>query len=381
MIRKWGNDGQLRGAVFEALVRHWAIVAGYVPIDFPVPPPGDQQLYGLNGLPMVHGLGEGHNADVLLEYPVRLALSPHTRLLIECKGYAGTIGLPIVRGALGLRTDINAFRQLTGPELLRRQVARRPAASPIRHPYYHIAVASLFGFSDPAQSYAAAHHIELLDYAGLPILGQLAETVSTLSVDRFRPENDAAIAADAEAQSLPELASTALSAALEAGDFGLLTRAFREHHLDRAPGIGDFERIFGIANPIRFAYTATLANGLHVHMLATRALPLALLNNGQQAGPDLAFRVFYDKGETETWWLEIDGIRLEFSLPRVLLNVWKETPDVPRGALRIKDQYFRQIDIVGPLETADGRKIIRHLVGVLDRQFFLRAMRDAGIGD
>lgn len=379
MPTRWGNDGQLRGAVFEALVRHWAAAAGYAPIDIPVPPLGERQLYGLNGLPMVHGLGEGHNADVLLEYPVRLALTPHMRLLVECKGYGAAVGLPIVRGALGLRTDINAFRQLSDAELQRRAAARRPAGNPERHPYYHVAVASLFGFSEPAQSYAAAHHIELLDYSGLPLLGGLAEIVSGLKVDRFRPPDDGGNGEGPD-RGFPDLVRQGLTLGLENGNFNAVEETLRRQQV-AVPGLDELERIFGIASRVRTAYSATLANGLHVHMLAARALPAHLLNDEQRQGNELTFRIYYDKGRTETWWLEIGGVRLEFSLPRVLLSMWRSAPDIRRGALRIKDEFFRQIDIAGPFETMDGRRVVRHVVGVLDREFFLRALRDAGMTD
>ena len=61
---------------------------------------------------MIQGLGEAHNADVLLEPPVQTPFFSRTRLLIECKDYRQKVGLNTIRSALGLREDINHFEIL-----------------------------------------------------------------------------------------------------------------------------------------------------------------------------------------------------------------------------------------------------------------------------
>lgn len=96
-----GTNAGLRGAVFEVLVKDLALRSGYRPIAEGAK---ELQLFTLGTLPMVHGLGEGHNADVLLSYPFRMALTPEMRLLIECKVYQARVGLDTIRtpSALGL---------------------------------------------------------------------------------------------------------------------------------------------------------------------------------------------------------------------------------------------------------------------------------------
>jgi hypothetical protein len=390
---RWGNSGQLRGAVFEALVRHWAVTAGYVPVKIPdarhPEPKDDAQLFDLHGLPMVHGIGEGHNADVLLEYPVRLALTPKLRLLIECKGYNGRVGLPVIRGAVGLRADVNAFRQLSNDELAERRLTRRPPRTPQQFPHYHLAVASLFGFSDPAQSYAAAHHIELLDYSGLPILGNIARVVSRMQVAAFSPGEVAPVELDGNAFEedgepvLPAVVSTALSAALDSGHFEDVVETLARAGVPRdRPGIQDLERVFGAASSVRASYTATLANGLHFHMLARRPVSIdwRLGRRSRLRDADLEFEIYYDQRETRSWHLAVGGLRLEFALPRVLLNAWRRGRDQQAEAAIMKDEHFRRVDIVGPVETTpNGRPQIRHLVGILNPDFLRRALRAAGV--
>src|SRR5262249_11696861 len=146
------------------LVKRLATAAGFRPARFPSV---DRQLYERARLPMIHGLGEGHNADVLLDYPFQMAMTPPMRLLIECKGYQKGVGLEVIRSVVGLRLDLNAFRQLTDDELNYRERIKRPSRRPTSFPNYNLAVASLLGFSQPAQAFAATHHIELLDYSDL----------------------------------------------------------------------------------------------------------------------------------------------------------------------------------------------------------------------
>lgn len=387
----------MRGAVFEALVQHWAISAGYVPVPIPTaahPATGDSQLFDLHGLPMVHGLGEGHNADVLLDYPIRLALTPKLRLLIECKGYGSRVGLSVIRGALGLRTDINLFRQISDVELRERQLARRPPRAPAQFPHYHVAVASLFGFSEPAQSYAAAHHIELLDYSGLPILGGIADVVKSLTVARFYitdPEEEGAVDDNEEdgdeevrETSLASAVSRALLDALKARNFDVLQESVRRAEIsETSPGVNDLERIFGMAQSVRAAYTATLANGLHFQLLARQPLSAEIFANHINAADGAVnFEIYYDRRETKTWRLVFGGHTLEFSLPRVLLNAWRRGGEQGVDALRIKQGHFRRIDIVGPFSaTEQGRPLIRHIVGKLDVEFLRRALDAAGVRD
>lgn len=397
MLIRPGNNGQLRGAVFEALVQHWAISAGYVPVVAPTLPPApsdDPQLFDLHGLPMVHGLGEGHNADVLLEYPIRLALTPKLRLLIECKGYGSRVGLSVIRGALGLRTDINLFRQLSDDELRERQLTRRPPRAPAQFPHYHVAVASLFGFSEPAQSYAAVHHIELLDYSGLPILGGIADVVKSLAVARFYitdPEEEMEFESveedgeeDSRETSLGSTVSKGLLDALRARDFSVLQQALRRAEMSgTSPGVNDLERIFGMAQSVRAAYTATLANGLHFQLLARQPLSAGVLADHINAADGAVnFEIYYDRRETKTWRLVFGAHTLEFSLPRVLLNAWRRGGEQGIDALRMKQGYFRRIDIVGPFSVNEqGRPLFRHLVGQLDQGFLRRALRAAGVQD
>lgn len=153
------------GKAFELLVKHLLLNLGFTSV------PSDD-LYIFDGAPgqMIQGLGEAHNADVLLEPPVQTPFYSKTRLLIECKDYRHKkVGLNTLRSALGLREDINHFDVLDLTELsARRRQQRRGTVPHFGRCSYQVAVASYNGFTAQAQEFAATHRIPLIEFNQLP---------------------------------------------------------------------------------------------------------------------------------------------------------------------------------------------------------------------
>ena len=126
------------GKAFELFVKRILIHIGFSEVV-------SDGLYIYDGAPgqMIQGLGEAHNADVLLEPPVQTPFYSKTRLLIECKDYRKKISLNVVRSALGLREDINNFNivdmanwQLTAAKIveqIHRFLIDIPTKSQLRH--------------------------------------------------------------------------------------------------------------------------------------------------------------------------------------------------------------------------------------------------------
>ncbi len=79
------------GKAFELFVKRLLINVGFVKVSSD----GIFVFDGTSGQ-MIQGLGEAHNADVLLEPPVQTPFFYKTRLLIECKDYKRTVGLDVV---------------------------------------------------------------------------------------------------------------------------------------------------------------------------------------------------------------------------------------------------------------------------------------------
>lgn len=152
------------GKAFELFVKHILINIGFSDVK-------SDGLYIFDGAAgqMIQGVGEAHNADVLLEPPVQTPFYSRTRLLIECKDHRRKVGLDTVRGALGLREDINHFDIVDVNRLLarRRQNRSGPVYDYERYTY-QTAVASLSGFTVQAQEFAASHRIPLLEFDRMP---------------------------------------------------------------------------------------------------------------------------------------------------------------------------------------------------------------------
>ena len=71
-----------RGKAFEIIVKNFLIGIGFSEVR-------SDKLYIYDGSAgqMIQGLGNAHNADVLLEPMVQTPFYTPTRLLIECKDY------------------------------------------------------------------------------------------------------------------------------------------------------------------------------------------------------------------------------------------------------------------------------------------------------
>ncbi len=152
------------GKAFEILVKRILVNIGFSEVR-------SDGLYIYDGAPgqMIQGLGEAHNADVLLEPPVQTPFYSKTRLLIECKNYRTKISLNVVRSALGLREDINNFNIVDMDELMTRRQQNRRTTPPVFDRYsYQVAIAALAGFTTQAQKFAATYRIPLIEFNKLP---------------------------------------------------------------------------------------------------------------------------------------------------------------------------------------------------------------------
>ena len=148
------------GIAFEILVKRILISVGFSEVQ-----PDGTYIYDGSSGQMIQGLGEAHNADVLLEPPVQTPFLNKIRLLVECKDYKRKVGLDVVRDALGLREDVNHFELVDANELLSRKTQRRQGIINFHERYsYQVAIASMSGYSIQAQKFAATHRIPLIEF-------------------------------------------------------------------------------------------------------------------------------------------------------------------------------------------------------------------------
>ena len=177
------------GKAFELLVKHILLHIGFSEVR-------SDGLYVYDGPPgqMIQGLGESHNADVLLEPPVQTPFYSKTRLLIECKDYKSKVGLNVVRSALGLRDDINNFNMVDMNELIARRQQNRRAIPPIFDRYsYQVAIAALSGFTLPAQKFAEAYRIPLIEFNKLPFWTDFCQALGYDNLNYYSKKNNACV--------------------------------------------------------------------------------------------------------------------------------------------------------------------------------------------
>lgn len=170
------------GKAFEILVKRILINVGFSEVY-------SDGLYIFDGAPgqMIQGLGEAHNADVLLEPPVQTPFYSRTRLLIECKDYRTKIGLNTIRSVLGLREDINHFDIVDINELnARRAQNRRGMVYSYERYSYQVAVAALNGYTLPAQKFAVTYRIPLLEFDRMPFWGDFCNMIGYRNLQHNR---------------------------------------------------------------------------------------------------------------------------------------------------------------------------------------------------
>ena len=167
------------GKAFEIFVKRLLINVGFREVK-------SDGLFVFDGSPgqMVQGLGEAPNADVLLEAPVQTPFLHKTRILIECKDYNKKVGLNIVRSALGLREDINHFEMVDVNELSERMSQRRRGIiETFDRCTYQVAIASMEGYTIPAQKFAATHRIPLIEFDKMMFWSEFKEIVEQISIN------------------------------------------------------------------------------------------------------------------------------------------------------------------------------------------------------
>ncbi|RKD99848.1 PDDEXK family nuclease [Marinifilum flexuosum] len=149
----------LKGALLEYIIRNLLKNCGFSNVIA-----DDVYSFERGGLFYINGKGAAHDADIIMNPPIQMPFSYPTQLIFECKAYGATVGLPIVRNALGLRNDINDFEIVTEDSLLGRQNNRRADyAIEIRNRYlFQVGVATINEFSKPAIEFATNNKIPLL---------------------------------------------------------------------------------------------------------------------------------------------------------------------------------------------------------------------------
>ncbi len=155
------NKQQARGYLLEIVLSKLIEVNGYevirehnIPYEYSMPYEEQEIVSKPNGL-NVRGRGGYHQFDTLGTFKITPPFVYPLRLFVEAKCYKSTkVGIDRVRMGVGVLNDINT--NYATVDLSTEQLS-------IKRYQYHYAIFSTSGFSKPAQRYAIAHKIHLID--------------------------------------------------------------------------------------------------------------------------------------------------------------------------------------------------------------------------
>lgn len=294
----------LKGYAFEYFVRHFLISCGFKPVK----EEGDIIFNNGTGT-MIQGLGQCHNADVLMEPPIQTPFYAPSRILVECKCHGKKIGLPTVRGLLGLRSDINNFDIVTPKILKSRRNLRRNELNLFKYTrcQYQVALATNSEVTYTAQEFSNIHRIPLILFTS-----SLFDEINT-----HLSEIDDMILSHFETEVIIEY--------------------FRQPKDREIP-----QKISGFVECVE-----DLSKRINIGILDNGML-LFLLEGYER---DEQFPQFADgftlhwTNENDLWVLSSQNTTYYFELPKELIKIWISSDNQKSGALSLKDKYFRNIVI------------------------------------
>ena len=290
---------KLKGKIFEYFMKNLLEGCGFTPVR-------SDGLIVYNGSAgqMIHGLGQAHNADVLMAPPMQTPFYHNTNLLIECKCHGEQLGLPIVRNVLGLREDINNFDIITPAILNARKNyhSKTPKLFPFDRHIYQVAIASITGFTRPAIEFAKVHRIPLISFAEGELFAPLREFIEFIDSSSFSES--------------------------------------------------DWEDILhGLYNDIDeieyfFDYVEDLKLRVRIGLLENGTILFLCQDYNNKKGTDISSNNFtLHWGDIRNHWtLKNNNLNYYFELPKEMMMEWeKETENIKESALRIKETYFPKV--------------------------------------
>lgn len=306
----------VKGKLFEYFVCKLLLACGFKQVD-------KDGLLIFDGRPgtMIQGLGQAHNADVLLEPPFQTPFYFSTRLLVECKCYSNTIGLSVIRNAFELREDINNFDIVTEEILQNRKSAytTKRTCYLIKRYSYQVAVASFSGFKSTAIPFAQTHRIPLISFSESKLFHKIRNSIREVE-EKANGDEDFA---------------------------KFILRYIAEHQYERCESyeINYQDYVFRtfIEEIKRFQeriVIGLLEEGTILFMIKNEQDNLyQKQNNSYKDGCEI-----YWSNEVDAWELRDGQQSYSFELPKEIYQKWIESADEQRkAALQIKQDYFSQI--------------------------------------
>jgi len=316
----------IKGALFEYVIRKLLMKSGFVSVI-----PDDFFIFKKGNLTMINGRGAAHDADVLLEPPIQMPFTYPSRLNFECKAYNKTVGLPVIRNALGLRYDLNEFEITTREQLLARKNNRRIslAVDNRQRFYYQIGVASIEKFSKPAIEFAANNKIPLI------------------SLRWFLPNNVCDKFHEIDSDYIETIDSEILVTI-----FDFLKKDSEYTNIQHIiPGENLFSEIIGAVHEYENRVLIGLLESGDLLLLYSKQVDAK--GRLLQAQKSLRTQFHYSSNQPDVWRLTIDIngdigeeiCEFEFRLPQNIVNIWKQQNYDRQAAIKLKEERFSRVFI------------------------------------
>lgn len=323
--------GNIKGALLEYIVRNLLKNCGFTNVR------ADHLFtFERGGLFFINGKGAAHDADIIMNPPIQMPFAYPTQLLFECKAYATSANLPIVRNALGLRNDLNEFEIVTRDSLLRRQNNRRAAYAIDTRTRFHyqVGVASINDFSKPAVEFASNNKIPLLslDWFLGPNTIRDFNNINQPLIDRFNEQ---------DIQNLYDF--------LKDRDGDIYdTKYTRARAILRTDNIiGDIVKAAFVT--INYSFVGLLETGDMVFLFARSRSEDNILNQ-QNGFSSLKAEIHWYSDKPNVWELTVYNTNnnnqqtiFDFYVPKRIFNHWKTFNLDKSAALDIKQQFFSKV--------------------------------------
>jgi hypothetical protein len=288
----------------------------------------------------VQGRGTTHQVDVLGEFALTPAFSLPIRMFIEAKFYRDPCKLPVVRNAHGVIHDVNEnFVHTSG-------------SRPRRRYQYAYALFSASGFTDPAQAYALAQQISLVDLSGASF-DWLRDNISDAAAELYARRNE---------YHITRFPVTWVRQALRVRLGTAPPEAQALEEIDLAPGMAtNAPRFQGAAENVVEAFAAALRAREKAELLlgfpaAPFILPLGTVDPVQfieyaESQPTHAVRLRRTgSGRQAEWavapWDDPDAYRLTFNLPERIESWISENEERRiKRASTVKSDFLSEITI------------------------------------
>jgi hypothetical protein len=312
------SNGQLRGALLEEAVA-WLLES----IGYRILRAGDVGVEaGAAGI-NVRGRGALHQIDTLAGFDATPAFMFPLRLLLEAKCYEKKVGLPIVRNSVGVVKDISENYFTLPGRSHNREIQ-------IQRFNYHAAIFASNGYTRPAQEYAVAHQVFLIDYKGIRPIVPLIDALRNLSLTKIQ---------------LDDIES-----------LGSIRRRFAAAIRGEAPDpeceadeYVPYAALSGHVSAIRGSYFGMLQGRWPVHLLSRHPLPPELFRDTDVVQCRVWGRI------SETWsFAPVDVpegdprfFRLDFRLPVVVGELIAEANGSPMRIADLKENLFSYLVLAG----------------------------------